>query len=185
MGLEQVIEGIKRQGQKEASATVEAAKAEAKSLLDEARSRAAKTKAAREADLATEVENLRRRELAAAELEAKKRRLLAEREAMQKVREAVEARIMSLPTAERERHLRALYARANVPGGRVRVRDEDKGIAERLGFTVVGTFKGLGGILVESPDGTTTEDLRYENLLDDAWQASLHDVAKYLFGTGQ
>jgi len=185
MGLEQVIEGIKRQGQQEASAIVDAARAEAKSLLDEARSRAAATKASREAVLKTEAESLRRRELAAAELEAKKRRLLAEREVLQKVRAEVEARIAKLPIAERERHLRTLYDRANVPNGRVYVREEDRPLAQRMGLPVVGTFQGLGGILVESADGSTTEDLRYENLLDDAWQGSLHEVAEYLFGTGQ
>ncbi|HWG91843.1 MAG TPA: V-type ATP synthase subunit E family protein [Candidatus Thermoplasmatota archaeon] len=185
MGLEQVIEGVKRQGQKEASAIVDAAKAEAKSLVDEARARAAKAKATRDEGLKTDVENLRRRELAAAELESKKRRLLAERETLQKVRAEVEARIQKLPAADRERHLKALYARANMPGGRVYVREEDRAIAERLGLPVAGTFKGLGGLLVESPDGATTEDLRYENLLDDAWGQSVNEIAALLLGTGQ
>ena len=40
-----------------------------------------------------------------------------------------------------------------------------------------------GHLDIPSAEGTTREDLRYENLLDDAWRDALGEVAGQLFGT--
>jgi vacuolar-type H+-ATPase subunit E/Vma4 len=70
--------------------------------------------------------------------------------------------------------------RANVAGGRIWVAAQDEAIARKLGLEVAGTFQGLGGVIVESPDGTTRENLRYETILEEVWNESLGQVASKL-----
>ncbi len=125
-----------------------------------------------------------KRETANADLEARRLRLTAERELMTSLRQEVEKRLGGLPAAQREAHLKALVSQANVPNGRVWVARQDEAAARKLGLHVAGTFEGLGGVVVESPDGATRENLRYETLLDKIWNASLPQVATKLLKHG-
>lgn len=176
MALENVLTSIREQGRKEADREVTAARKEAEALVAAAEAEAAAHVGKRRADGVVAGETLRKREIAAAELEAKKLRLAAEREVMRRIRAAVEERIEKLPAADREKHIATLAKRAGAGG--VHVREQDAAAAKAAGVQVAGTFQGLGGVLVESQDRTTTEDLRYENLLDEVWRESLHDVAQ-------
>ncbi len=182
MGLERVVENITAKGKADAEATISKARKEADEILKAAQAEAAAIKAKREKELVDASDALRKREVAAAELEAKKLRLNAERELLAKVRREVEQSVAKLPEAERRKHIPALVSRANVDGGRIMVTPGDKAVAESLGLEVAGTFDGLGGVIVQSPDGLTTENLRYENLVDDVWKQEIGDVAKRLLG---
>lgn len=184
MSLEDVVENIRARGGQDAEAIRREAKSEAEEILASARREAEEVQASRARDLEERVAALRRQETSHARLDAKRARLAAEREAMAEVRWAFEAAVAALPAAERERHLEALLARANLPDGRVRVAEGDVAVAEDLGIDVAGTFEGLGGVLVESPDGAVTENLRYENLLKETWEANLHDVASLVLDKG-
>lgn len=181
MGLEKVVESIRTSGRRDADRIVEDARREARALVDAAEQRARDIVERRRAEAAVAGDSLRRREVAAAHLEAKKLRLDAEREALARLRAEVETRVARLPADDRKAHVKALAARAGIPGGRVLVAKQDSELARAAGVTVAGTFDGLGGVIVESADGTTREDFRYENVLDDVWRASLHEVAGILF----
>ncbi len=183
MGLERVVDNIVAKGKADAEATLSKSRKEASEIVKAAEEEAATVKARRAKELADAIDALRRRELAAAELDAKKLRLNAERELLASVRAAVEDAIAKLPEAERKKHLQALVAAANVPNGRVFVQKGDKKTAEGLGLDVAGTFDGIGGVIVQSADGLTTENLRYENLVDDAWKEEIGEVAKRLLGS--
>lgn len=183
MALENVLTSIRETGRKEAERQLAAARKEAEAIVHAAQAEAAELLTRRREEGVHAGDLLKKREMAAAELESKKLRLTAEREVMHRVRVAVEEKLAKLPAADREKHILALSKRVNVPGGRVKVRDQDQPAAKAAGVNVAGTFQGLGGIVVESADGSTTEDLRYENLLDEVWRESLHDVAQIVFKT--
>lgn len=182
MGLEKVVESIRESGRKEAEHARENARREAAALVSAAEAKAHNTLEARRREAEGAAEALRRRELAAAELEAKKMRLEVEREVLAKVRSEVESRIAKLPASDRAKHVKALATKAAIPNGRVLVAEQDAEAAKAAGVVPAGTFRGLGGVVVESADRSTSENLRYENVLDDAWRANLQEVAGVVFG---
>jgi vacuolar-type H+-ATPase subunit E/Vma4 len=180
MGLDKVVDNIRSEGRSQAASIVNAAKAEADAILADAKRQAAEITARRQTEGSAAADAHLKREVASADLEARRLRLTAERELVSSIRSEVESRLRALPADKREAHLKALVAKANVPGGKVWVAKQDEASARKLGLAVAGTFEGLGGVVVESPDGTTRENLRYETLLDEIWQASLPQVASKL-----
>ena len=180
MALDKVVDNIRAEGRAQAQATVQAAKTEADAILADAKRQADDIRARRTSEGTAQADALLKRETAGAELEARRLRLTAERELMTAIRAEVEKRLGALPASQREAHIKALVAKANVPGGKVWVAKQDEATARKLGLNVAGTFEGLGGVVVESTDGDTRENLRYETLLEEIWSASLPQVASKL-----
>lgn len=180
MGLDKVVDNIRNEGRTAAGSIVDAAKKEADAILADAKRQAADITARRQTEGTAAADAHLKREVASADLEARRLRLTAERELVASIRSEVEQRLSALPADKREAHLKQLVAKANVAGGKVWVAKQDEASARKLGLDVAGTFDGLGGVIVESPDGATRENLRYETLLDEIWQASLPQVASKL-----
>ena len=177
MGLDKVVESIRNEGRTQADAVKAAARKEADAILADAKRQADELRTKRAAEGTHAAEAALKREAANADLEARRLRLTAERELMVNLRAEVEKRLAALPAQQREAHIKSLVARANVPNGKVWVAKQDEAIAKKLGLHVAGTFDGLGGVVVESPEGLTRENLKYETLLDEVWTTSLGDVA--------
>lgn len=177
MGLEKVVANIRSEGRAQADATVAQARREAAEILADARRQADEIRAKRGSQATAEAESLSRRETASADLEARRLRLAAERELVGSIRADVEKRLAALPEAQRVAHVQALIRKANIANGRVLVSKKDEAAVRKAGVNVAGTFDGLGGVVVESPDGATRENLRYETLLDEIWTTTLPQVA--------
>lgn len=180
MGLDKVVDNIRSEGRSQATSIVDAAKKEADAILADAKRQAAEITARRQTEATAAADAHLKREVASADLEARRLKLSAERELVASIRTEVEKRLAALPTAARENHLKTLVAKAAVTDGRVWVAKQDEASARKLGLQVAGTFEGLGGVIVEAPDGSTRENLRYETLLDEIWQESLPQVASKL-----
>ena len=177
MGLDKVVDNIRSEGRAQAGSIVAAARQQADAILADAKRQAEEIRARRAGEGTIASDAHQKRETANADLEARRLRLNAERELMTSLRSEVEKRLGGLPAAQREAHLKALVQQANVPNGRVWVAKQDEAAARKLGLNVAGTFEGLGGVVVESVDGTTRENLRYETLLEEIWNTSLPQVA--------
>lgn len=177
MGLEKVVSNIRSEGRAQADAVVAQARKEAAEILADARRQAEDIRAKRAAEANAQAEALAKRETASADLEARRLRLAAERELVGSIRGEVEKRLASLPEGQRVAHIQSLIRKANIANGRVLVSKKDEAAAKKAGISVAGTFDGLGGVVVESPDGATRENLRYETLLDEIWATTLPQVA--------
>lgn len=184
MGLDKVVDNIRAEGRTQATSIVDAARKEADAILADAKRQAAEITARRQTEATGAADAHLKREVASADLEARRLRLTAERELVTSIRADVEKRLAALPATSREAHIKQLVAKANVSGGKVWVARQDEPLARKLGLQVAGTFEGLGGVVVESPDGATRENLRYETLLDEIWNASLPQVASKLLKHG-
>lgn len=182
MALEKVVENIREEGRRQAEARLAEARKEAAAILADAEKQAASVRERRLADLKSAQDALQRREVAAAELEAKKARLNAEKEVLARVREAVLDRLGKLPGDKRIQHIQSLVRTSSISGGKVLVAERDADAARKAGLAVAGTAPVIGGVIIVSADGSTSEDLTYETLLDEVWGRSLHDVAGTLFG---
>jgi V/A-type H+-transporting ATPase subunit E len=183
MGLETVLERIRDTGRAEAAAIVAEARKERERLLAEARAEGGRLAARREAEAHEQAERRRVQDLARAELDTKKIVLAAQEEVLRAVRERVRQRLAASGGAESLRKLLAKNA-GEWRSGRVYANARD---AAAVHGVVAGSFAGtvecLGGVVIESADGTSRLDLTYDSILDDVWDDVVREVARTLWPT--
>lgn len=183
MSLDKMAEDIQRKGDEKAEEIRCEGKGEAERLLKEAQ---AKKKAILEASLADAIKavgRLRIQETARVELENRRAHLMMERDMLDMALEKARERLLALP-ADKDRDI--LHRLLTKHGSKAPVvissrRQEAtvKALAPSLRFG--GSIDCLGGIILQTVDGSVRHDLRYETLLEQAAQASMRDVAKVLF----
>jgi len=182
MGLETVIEEVLARGRAEAEEIRRAAAAECEKILQEARAEGAKLLAGREQEARLAVERARTQALARAELESKKIVLAAQKEVLDEVYAKALQQLATL--GDRAVIIRALLE-ANASewrSGKVYASPRDAEIVRAVvGASYAGTIDSVGGIVVESADGTRRTDLRFEALFADVWRESIREVAEILW----
>ncbi|MGI0148509.1 MAG: V-type ATP synthase subunit E family protein, partial [Thermoplasmata archaeon] len=151
-------------------------------ILQEARSEGAKLLERREREAKQAAERLRIQALARAELESKKIVLSAQKELLDEVYAKVLDRLGRI--AESGEWLRNLL-QANAAewrNGKVycNARDADT-VRSIVGANLGGTIDCVGGVVIESADGSHRTDLQFETLLADIWRDSIRDVAEVLW----
>jgi len=182
MGLETVIEEILARGREEADAIRKSAEAERERILLEARAEGAKLLVAKEQEARVAAERARIQDLARAELESKRTILAAQKQVLDEVYSRALQRFESLP--DRDAIVRALL-NANASewrAGKVYANPRDADTVRSIvGPNYAGTIEALGGVVIESADGTRKTDLRFETLFADVWRDSIREVAEILW----
>jgi V/A-type H+-transporting ATPase subunit E len=181
MGLDQVVEEIREEGQQEADAIVAEAEEEAQAIREEAKANAEEEKERILEEAEKEAEAVRRRVVANAELESKKKRLNAESDVLASIRSRVESRLSNLDEEERAEAIESLVAGSGAAefdeGAKAWGRPADQQILEDRGFTFEDEIDCVGGAVIESPDGSIREDLTFDTILDEIWREEIHEVA--------
>lgn len=181
MGLDQVVEEIREEGQAEAEEIVAEAEEEAEAIRSEAEEKAQALEDEILGEAEEEAEAERQRILANAELEAKKKRLNAESDVLSSIRSRVESRLKTLSDDERADIIENLVEGSGAnefdEGAKAWARAEDRSILEKLGFEFEDEIDCVGGAVIESPDGSIREDLRFDAILDEIWREEVHEVA--------
>ncbi len=182
MGLESVIGEILARGQAESEEIRRGAQAERERLLQEARAEGAELFARREQEARMAADRIRVQDLARAELESKKTVLTAQKEVLDAVRAKVlEALASGRGTGPILRRLLDANA-ADWRAGKVYSNARDAAAVRAVvGASFGGTIDCVGGLVIESLDGTRKTDLRYETLLEDVWRDSIREVAGVLW----
>ena len=183
MSLDKMVEDIQRKGDEKAEEIRLDGKTEAERLLQEAK---AKRKAILEATLADAhkaVGRLRIQETSRVELENRRAHLMMERDMLDMALEKARERLLVLPADKDRDILRRILANhgSNAPVVISSRRQEAtvKALAPSLRFG--GSIDCMGGLVLQTVDGSVRYDFRYETILDQAAQASMRDVAKALF----
>ncbi|AIU69415.1 ATP synthase subunit E [Thermococcus eurythermalis] len=201
-GAELIIQEINREAEQKIQYIINEAKEEAEKLKEEARKRAeAKVEwILRKAKTQAEIE--KQRIIANAKLEVRKKKLAAQEELIRKVLESLKERLASLSEDEYFPMVVGLTANAVEELGvdRVVLRSNDrtlKLIVERLSEfkeklrealgkdveVIVGEpIQTIGGVLVESPDGTVRVDNTFESRIARFESELRATIAKALFG---
>jgi len=182
MGLETVIEDLLAQGRSEVEEIRRAALAEREKILSDARAEGAKLLERREREAKEASERVRIQALARAELESKKIVLSAQKGLLDAVYAKVLEKLGRLPeSGEWLRKLLQANA-AEWKTGKVycNARDGDT-VRSIVGANFGGTIDCVGGVLIESADGSHRTDLRFETLLADIWRDSIREVAEVLW----
>jgi len=182
MGLETVIEDVLSRGRSEAEEIRRATAAERERILQDARAEGAKLLAQREQEATGAAERARIQALARAELESKKIVLYAQKELLDQVYAAVLDKMSHL--AESEGLVQSLL-RAHEEewrNGKVYCNAHDAdGVRSIVGKSFAGTIDCVGGVVIDSADGTRRIDLRFETILADIWRDSIKEVAEVLW----
>lgn len=184
MGLEQVVEEILARGRAEAEEVRKAAEAERQRVLADTRAEGAKLRAQREQEGHEAAARQRVQDLARAELESKKVVLAAQKELLDQVYAAVLRRLETLP--DRASLVQSLLS-ANERDWRegkvyASPRDESS-VRAVVSSRFVGTIDCVGGVVIESADGSRKTDLQFETLLAEVWRESIREVAEVLWPT--
>lgn len=184
MGLETVIEELLTEGRSEVEEIRRATRAEREKILSDARAEGAKLLERREREAQEAAERLRVQALARAELESKKVVLAARKALLDEVYSKVLEKLSRTPEAAQ--WLRALLEAnaAEWRNGKVysNARDADA-VRKVVGGNFAGTIECVGGVVIDSADGTHRTDLRFETLLSDVWRDSIKEVADILWPT--
>jgi V/A-type H+/Na+-transporting ATPase subunit E len=183
MGLESVLSDIQTRGNEEIAAIHSESKAEAERLLREAQ---AKKKALLEASLAEARkagERLRIQEISRVELENRRAVLVMQRELLDLALEKAQEHLASLP-ADKDRDLlrRLLTKNGNLAPVVISSKKQEtmvRALAPSLKYG--GSIDCLGGLILQTVDGSIRYDFRYETLLEQAAQTSMKEVAGILF----
>ena len=182
MGLETVIEEVLARGKGEAEDIRTAAQAERERMLQATRDEAEKRKREREAEGRRDAERNRVQVLARAELESKKMVLAAQKEVLDEVYRNAIDRLGVMDDAPALLRELLERERAEWEGGRVFSNEKDAEIVERIvGKNFAGTTECVGGVVVESADGTRRVDLRFESILSEVWGDAIREVADTLW----
>ena len=182
MGLETVIEEVLGRGRVEAEEIRKAAGGDRDRLLAEERLEGERFMSARVRDATIKAERTRIQDLARAELESKKIILAAQKEVLDEVYSRSLQALSSLP--DRNEIVRALLNAnaANWRAGKVYASPGDAdNVRAVAGPNFAGTIDSLGGVVIESGDGTRRNDLRFEALFSDVWRDSVREVAEILW----
>jgi V/A-type H+-transporting ATPase subunit E len=185
MALDKVIQAILEDGRKEAERIVAEGRHEAEKDLGKSRKEAQKLvdEKGKEADRLAQ--RMKTQESARAEIESKKVVLKAQKEFLDEVYETALRRLgekWSTKLIESTMKQKA----SEVKGGLVFSNERDKGIVGGLVSNYGGRFGGvidcMGGIVIESSDGSVRTDYRLETLLKDVWDDSIIEVTSVLWG---
>lgn len=182
MGLEAVIEDVLARGRSEVEEIRRATHAERERMLQEARAEGAKLFEARSQEATLAAERARVQALARAELDSKKVVLAAQKDLLDQVYAAVLERLSRL--AEGGALLKALlqeHADKWRNGKVFSNAKEAETVRSIVGPNFGGTIDCVGGVVIESADGSHRTDLRFETILADIWRDSIREVAEVLW----
>lgn len=181
MGLEKVKQEILLKAKQDCDKLREEGNRQAKEIMGRARKEASETREKAEQGIKTALEEMEKREIAAAELEMNKHLLNAKKDMINKVTEEARKRLSSLSSEKRESHIKKLIEKAKkeLDISRIYCNSQDKAFFSD--FDVV-EQEMLGGFIAENKDQTIRVDYSFESLLQGAIENNLREIAETLFG---
>ncbi len=184
MTLEPVIEEITRKGHLEIAEIKKEAEKKAEEIIAEAKERAEEIIKKAKVEAEREVERLRKQEISGIKLEMKKEELAKKKDIVERVREKLIERIRSMDDKEREKLLEKLISKYDQDGFKVYSNKRDEEIVKRLAkkMEYAGNVECLGGIILESADGSYRINLTFDNIVEDVFEERMKDIHRILFG---
>ncbi|MBR79925.1 MAG: hypothetical protein CMA88_03975 [Euryarchaeota archaeon] len=184
MTLDALADEIASQAEAEARSIVEDAEKEAGRIEEEARKEASEASSMAASKAQRESEQLSVEVVASARQANQKRALIARREELDATWESVKEEVSSPKMKGRKQILDSLVKEASgsKSGMIMRPVSTDRSTLSKSGFTMGEDIEGLGGFVLESKDGTTLLDYRFDFRLEQAWKDSLGQVNSILFG---
>ena len=193
MSLDKLASEIESMAKAEAKVVSKEAKAEAKRIGDEAKDSVAEYRDAAITQAEKMSDRIAVESIAAARQRNQKRLLVARRAELDATWSEVMSQVGKADLKGRVNILESLIEMATAESGddmilrpvavdREILTDFSETFGEYHDFQIGGDIDGLGGFVLESPDGSVLMDYRFEGRLRDAWEASLGEINNKLFG---
>lgn len=184
MTLEPVIEEITRKGHLEIAEIRREAEKKAEEIIAEAKEKAEEIIKKAKAEAEREVERLRKQEISGIKLEMKKEELAKKKDVVERVREKLIEKIRNMGESEREELLKKLISKYDQDGFKVYSSKKDEEIVKKLvkKMEYAGNIECLGGIILESADGSYRINLTFDNIVEEVFEDKMKDIHKILFG---
>jgi V/A-type H+-transporting ATPase subunit E len=183
MGLEAIVEEIKARGKAEADRIERETVEEVTRNTSEARSQAARIKAAGQEAAKKEIERIRMQEMSGAALEVKRAMLNARKELLDEVNDKAKEIVSKLPSDKNQKLLKSIIDKNQVSNSRIYSAEKDKDVVKSLTkLNHAGNIDCIGGVIIENETGTEYLDFRYEIILKNVIERSLKQVSDILFG---
>ena len=193
MSLDKLASEIESMAKAEAKVVLKEAKAEAKRIGDEAKDSVAEYRDAAINQAEKMSDRIAVESIAAARQRNQKRLLVARRAELDATWSEVMSQVGKADLKGRVDILESLIEMATAESGddmilrpvavdREILTDFSETFGEYHDFQIGGDIDGLGGFVLESPDGSVLMDYRFEGRLRDAWEASLGEINNKLFG---
>ena len=185
MGLEKVVEEVLSSGKRKRNEILNEGEQDYREVVQTAKDEIEEYRRKREKENHVRTERMRAQDLQTAELEVRRLELSMRRDLLENVQEGAMEKLRNLDRPRNEAMLKALLADKDVPGARVFSAAKDEPIVRsltRLPFG--GHIDCLGGVIIESADGSIREDLTYDALLTERSEELLPIIAGILFGEG-
>ncbi len=183
MSLDKVIESILNTGKEEARQVIEQGQKDKKKQVEEARAAGQLLLDSRMEESKELFERMNTQEIARTELESKKIVLGRQKDMLDAVYQRALDRLGNLP--QNENILRSLVGQnqTDISSGKVFCNEKDSAFMKGLvGGNFARTMDCIGGLMIESQDGTMRIDLRYETVLREIWNDSIKEVSDLLWG---
>jgi V/A-type H+-transporting ATPase subunit E len=175
MALDAVVENVLATSKSKVAQINTEADQEVARILSEARARAAEMKARKESEAKQSIEALNRREISSANLELKRSELNVHKDLLEKA-------IQKLPNDKNEAILKKLLEPYDLKEMKVFSSKKDESFISTLAPNYGGNLDCIGGVVLESKDGSLRFDLTYETLAREVFNGSMKEVSKILFG---
>lgn len=183
MGLEHVKKDLLAEAEQEVKHLHSTAREQTKKEMQQAHLAVEKFEEETTAQLAKEKALLERQYTAQMALTAKKILLQKKKELLDDIFSSFRTEVSSLSQAERKKILTALFQKAKKECqlGKVYCAAQDIAVMKQL-FAAVEQKPMLGGIIVESKDGTMRFDYGFDSILSQLYEQKMHEVNALLFG---
>ena len=151
-------------------------------ILNEARERAAEIKSRKETEVGHTTEAIERREISSANLEVKRSELNVHKDLLEKARTRLLEKIQNLPKKDNESMLKKMLEPYDLKDMKVFSNKRDEAFISSLAPNYGGNLDIIGGVVIESKDGSLRYDLTYETLAREVFNNHMKEVSGILFG---
>ncbi len=185
MGLEKVVEEVLSSGERKRKEILDEADIEVQKLNAAAVAEVKEYEEQQVAENRTRMERKRVQDLQTAELEIKRFELAMRRDLLEQVQEGAKEKLRELDRPRNEAMLKALLSGRTDSDSLVFSAAKDEPLVRALThLPYKGHIDSLGGVVIESSDGSIREDLTYDTLLAERSEELLPIIAEILFGEG-
>lgn len=183
MGLEEIVKDIADKGKSEADRINEETAQSVRSILNEAESQASALAAKKRDEMARDVERLKKQEMSSANLEVKRLLLNARKDVLDVTFAETLSRLAKLPSERNVVILQSLLKLCQ-ENSRVYSSEKDANLIRKIApdIMLAGTIDCIGGIIIESADGTVRLDYTYDTMIKGIFEQSQKKISELLFG---
>jgi len=182
MALDAVVESILATSKDKVAEINGEADLEVARILNEARERAAEIKSRKETEVGHTTEAIERREISSANLEVKRSELNVHKDLLEKARTKLLEKIQTLPKKDNEAMLKKMLEPYDLKDMKVFSNKRDEAFISSLAPNYGGNLDIIGGVVIESKDGSLRYDLTYETLAREVFSNHMKEVSGILFG---